>query len=275
MGEYTPQSRSEEILYDTIHSLEYTERPQSRIEELLLELKAVIEAGSGTTDYDDLENKPSINNVELSGDKSLSDLGAASEEAVAAKASQSDIAPAFLGTTAYTAGDVVYHEGSLYRFTADHSAGAWDGADVESVTVDDLVDGLKPVDSIIDGDMRPVTSNAVADVLKQETVTVTKESGDTYGTMLARLFAAMDFTKLKPTSKLVLGTSVYSLTAWASDTATFNRDVIYSASANYTELNEIIVSETPVCVSMALSASSIRSSDFANNTAPDAMTIYY
>ena len=78
MGEYTPQSRSEEILYDTIHSLEYTERPQSRIEELLLELKAVIEGSSGTTDYEELTHKPSINNVELSGDKSLSDLGIAS-----------------------------------------------------------------------------------------------------------------------------------------------------------------------------------------------------
>lgn len=31
--------------------------------------------GSGTGDYDDLENKPSINSVELSGNKSLSELG--------------------------------------------------------------------------------------------------------------------------------------------------------------------------------------------------------
>lgn len=31
--------------------------------------------GSGTSDYDDLENKPSINNVKLSGNKTASDLG--------------------------------------------------------------------------------------------------------------------------------------------------------------------------------------------------------
>lgn len=31
--------------------------------------------GSGTSDYDDLENKPSINDVELSGNKTASDLG--------------------------------------------------------------------------------------------------------------------------------------------------------------------------------------------------------
>ena len=36
--------------------------------------------GSGTDDYTDLVNKPKINNVELSGDKSLHDLGAAAEE---------------------------------------------------------------------------------------------------------------------------------------------------------------------------------------------------
>lgn len=35
--------------------------------------------GSGTTDYEDLENKPSINEVELSGDLSASDLGLATE----------------------------------------------------------------------------------------------------------------------------------------------------------------------------------------------------
>lgn len=31
--------------------------------------------GGGTTDYEELDNKPSINGVELSGDKSLSELG--------------------------------------------------------------------------------------------------------------------------------------------------------------------------------------------------------
>ena len=35
--------------------------------------------GGGSTDYADLNNKPKINNVELSGNKSLDDLGIASE----------------------------------------------------------------------------------------------------------------------------------------------------------------------------------------------------
>lgn len=39
--------------------------------------------------------------------------------------------PAFSVSTAYSAGDVVNYNGKLYKFTADHSAGAWTGDDVE------------------------------------------------------------------------------------------------------------------------------------------------
>lgn len=73
-----PQSRVEEILYDTINGEEYTGLPESRIEELLLELKAVIEAGGGggggTTNYNLLQNKPQINGVTLTGNKTAEDL---------------------------------------------------------------------------------------------------------------------------------------------------------------------------------------------------------
>lgn len=40
-----------------------------------LEVQEVMEGAGGTTDYEKLNNKPSINDVELSGDKSLGDLG--------------------------------------------------------------------------------------------------------------------------------------------------------------------------------------------------------
>ena len=39
------------------------------------EVDALVAGGSGTSDYSDLTNKPKINNVELSGNKSSSDLG--------------------------------------------------------------------------------------------------------------------------------------------------------------------------------------------------------
>lgn len=72
-----PQSRNESILAATIDGAEYTDPPQSRIEDLLLQLKAKIEqgGGGGTSDYDDLTNKPQINDVPLSGNKSGRDLG--------------------------------------------------------------------------------------------------------------------------------------------------------------------------------------------------------
>lgn len=38
-------------------------------------MKTVIESGGGTSDYNDIENKPQINSVTLVGNKSLSDLG--------------------------------------------------------------------------------------------------------------------------------------------------------------------------------------------------------
>ena len=72
------EGRNAAILQATIDGTPYTDPPQSRIEELLLELKAVIEAGGGgggTTNYNGLTNKPQINDVTLQGNKSLNDLG--------------------------------------------------------------------------------------------------------------------------------------------------------------------------------------------------------
>ena len=39
--------------------------------------------------------------------------------------------PVFSTSTAYSAGDVVNYNGKLYKFTADHAAGAWTGTDAE------------------------------------------------------------------------------------------------------------------------------------------------
>ena len=73
-----PQSRDEEILIATIDGTEYNKLPQSRMEELLLELKEVIEeggGGGGTSDYENLSNQPQVNGETLIGDKSGADLG--------------------------------------------------------------------------------------------------------------------------------------------------------------------------------------------------------
>lgn len=52
--------------------------PVTREEIYLNEIAQGGGGSGGTTDYDDLENKPSINNVILSDNKTLSEIGAAS-----------------------------------------------------------------------------------------------------------------------------------------------------------------------------------------------------
>lgn len=69
-------SREELILQSMVDGTDYNEPPKSRVEYLLLQLKAIIEGGGGgVSDYTELSNKPQINSVTLVGNKSLSDLG--------------------------------------------------------------------------------------------------------------------------------------------------------------------------------------------------------
>lgn len=51
--------------------------------------------GGGTTDYNDLSNKPKINNVELKGNKTLESLGIASKEELGKKADKSALTPIY------------------------------------------------------------------------------------------------------------------------------------------------------------------------------------
>lgn len=79
-------------------------------------------------------------------DDTLSVEGAAADaketgDALATKAPSATIAPEFSASTAYNAGDMVYKNGVLYRFTAAHS-GAWTGNDVINISVADEVYNL-------------------------------------------------------------------------------------------------------------------------------------
>lgn len=70
-------SRTEELLDVLLNGTELPEtKPQSRIEEKLHALcEKGLGGGGGSSDYSDLKNKPTINGVELSGNKTNSDLG--------------------------------------------------------------------------------------------------------------------------------------------------------------------------------------------------------
>lgn len=52
----------------------------------------------------------------------------------------------FSASVDYVTGDVVLHDGLLYKFIADHSAGAWDDEDVEQTNIVNQVNVEHPVD---------------------------------------------------------------------------------------------------------------------------------
>lgn len=53
-----------------------------------------------------------------------------------------EVAPLFNPTTPYSVGDCVIHDAVLYKFTANHAAGAWTGNDVEAIEVADRLNKI-------------------------------------------------------------------------------------------------------------------------------------
>lgn len=71
------------------------------------------------------------------------------------------IAPTFSASTAYAAGDYVWYDGDLYRFTADHAAGAWAGTDATAAVVVEDVSELKSAVQDITGNTIYTFTNGV------------------------------------------------------------------------------------------------------------------
>ena len=167
-----PQSRNEEILIATIDGTEYNKLPQSRIEELLLELKEVIEAGSGggggikpigvttTPLYDGATTNP----IQINGESYTAETG----DMVTYQSTEflfnvnevwqelgdvsvvlaiiddifADIAPAFSASSTYAVGDYVIYDDQLYKCTTAHT-GAWAAADFVATTLSDEIKNNK------------------------------------------------------------------------------------------------------------------------------------
>ena len=70
MSEVTPITHTEKVVAGVVD-------PITHFEQVIAKYSGG-GGGGGTSDYSDLSNKPQINSVELSGNKSLSDIGAAS-----------------------------------------------------------------------------------------------------------------------------------------------------------------------------------------------------
>ena len=127
------QSRDEEILAATIDGTEYTDEPQSRIEYLLLELKEAIEGGG---DYEDLSNKPKINNVTLDGNKSWADLGLSNPMHIAGRVDTYQDLPATANEgDVYLVGLVAATEKEEYVYVS----GGWEYLGTSAIEVDNAM----------------------------------------------------------------------------------------------------------------------------------------
>ena len=65
----------------------------------------------------------------------INETGTTTEVMCKDEAVRESIAPVFSTTTTYAIGDYIYYNNKLYRFTAAHSAGAWNTSQVTAVTV--------------------------------------------------------------------------------------------------------------------------------------------
>lgn len=103
---------------------------QGKILKDLIDAK-VIEAGG--VSFDTVPTKGSTNPVTSNGINEAMDEQA---ESINSNMGMDDY-PVFSASEAYSKGKVVNYNGKLYKFTADHAAGAWIGTDVEKTSMAD------------------------------------------------------------------------------------------------------------------------------------------
>lgn len=70
------------------------------------------------------------------------DKGDQGDQGIPGEVQDDIIADEFSSSTAYTKGTMVMKESVLYRFTADHAAGAWTGSDAETVQIGEELTGI-------------------------------------------------------------------------------------------------------------------------------------
>ena len=122
----------------------------------VFELEGEISVGGGTTNYEDLENLPQINGVELKGNKTTEELGIT----IPTKTSDlnndsgfvnsSIVANPYNATSTYAVGAYVTHENNLYKCnTAITTAEEWNA---EHWTLVDVISAIPTKTSELDND---------------------------------------------------------------------------------------------------------------------------
>ena len=103
--------------------------------------------------------------------------------------------PVFSASEAYSKGKVVNYNGKLYKFTADHAAGAWTGTDVEETSMADNSKTakvkLEDLDTLFTGSQSAGTAGTAAEIMTGLVPTVYDVMGS-QNVILGKLFAYSD-----------------------------------------------------------------------------------
>lgn len=123
--------------------------------------------------------------------------------------------PVFSTVTAYSAGDIVFYNNGLWKFTADHDAGAWNGAQVEAYSVKDFVDDSVPEDAQLAENIKSWAERDALNVGDEWTDIVRTTAGDqsvdsAKGARILSIVAQTDFaaTSFKTTGFNLLHNAV-------------------------------------------------------------------
>lgn len=106
--------------------------------------------------------------------------------------------PVFSTVTAYSAGDIVFYNNGLWKFTADHDAGAWNGAQVEAYSVKDFVEDSVPEDAQLADNLKSWAERDALSVNDTFVEPVRTTAGDTSivsdaGAQIVSIVAKADF----------------------------------------------------------------------------------
>lgn len=223
----------------------------------------------GTTNTLDLNNRVTeLENAVSGGDSN--------------QANKADIATEFNTTTAYTAGCFVYYGGKLYQFNADHAAGAWDPTDVVVANVtDQVVSNKAAIDELAesytaDKVMLSDGVTSVEDALDGH-ISVTNSGSETTSSMLNRLWALVDLSKVTPRSVLFFNGAV-SCCIYTKTSAALTYSVTnYNATTKLISvLNFVITNSGSVAIQTLTNASGTTSeNNFSTRTTDSGFTLYY
>lgn len=109
--------------------------------------------------------------------------------------------PSFSTVTAYSEGDIVYYNNGLWKFIADHDAGAWNGAQVEAYSVKDFVNDSVPEDAQLAENIKSWAERDALNVGDDWTDAIRTTAGDqsvdsAKGARILSIVAQTDFAAL-------------------------------------------------------------------------------